>query len=794
MDPQFWFVVGRIGGLAAWFLLACAMLFGLAQSAPWISDRPASKHMFALRQKFSLLSLVFVLIHLAGLFANATLKFGVSDLLIPFFSTFEPRADVAWGVIAFWLLVATQITSRVRQNIPERMWRYIHLTSFLLFLLADVHSLAFGFDLPNPMVKWAAVGLSGLLLLGLLCQALTSRRRASGRRRAPAPTERPEPRPATSPSAASAAAMPRPQSAAPRPSGEPAPRPLPRPTGVTAMAMPPRPGPQAVSPAMMSPTTAMPAMSPAGGVAAANAQFYPLQIVDVHQETTDATTIAFAVPPALVDAFRFTPGQYLTLRVIRDGREVRRSYSICSGIADGELRVAVKRVEHGQISNWLSTWLQLGAVVDVAPPAGTFSTELNPLRARHILGVAAGIGMAPIISIAKSVLRVEPRSRCTLIYASRDDGSVVFRDELNWMRQKYAGRLRVLHVLSKDNGKAPGSQPLLRGRLTASKLHALAGWGVDMRTVDDAFVCAPDRMTTEITQALVQLGVAAEDVHSEQYEGPAMDAPATDFGRQAPMPSFPNVPPQQQLTPQQMAPQQMAPPMPVAAPMRMAPQPAMNLAPPQPMAAQAPMPPQPMPIQQMPIQQMPMAMAPQQLTPQQFAPQQIQPGYADQGFVQPAAPQAFVEDPYADQTYIDPGIANLPSPYPDEGYGQAGHAQPAPVEQLTAAWADAAPTAAVTAMPPAPAAPVATGGPQMTVVWGGQASAVPADGSQTVLDAGLAAGLELPYSCRAGFCGACRAAVVEGEFDPGNAAAEPGFIYTCQAKPLSPTSMVNFDA
>jgi ring-1,2-phenylacetyl-CoA epoxidase subunit PaaE len=809
VNPQFWFVIGRVGGLAAWLLLAAAMVCGLAQSSRRLGALTVGRYAFALYQRFSILSVVFVVIHILGLLANTTLNLHIADLLVPFFSTFEPREAVAWGVIAFWLLLAIQISARLRKNVSEKMWVYIHASSFLLFLLADVHSLTLGFDISNPTVKLVAISFSYLVLFGLLVRfsvsgyrTLTQGRSGGAPRLATAAAGAPGAGaavPAGTAGGQHRAAHRTDGPAAQPPSGNPGPRSA----TVAAMAMPPRPGPpppmapplpvpmpaSAPVPRPAAPMAPPPAAAPPASIDPALLRFYPLQIVDVHQETADATTIAFAVPPQLVELFRFGPGQYVTLRTVRDGREIRRSYSICSGIADGELRVAVKRVEHGQISNWLSTWLQPNAVVEVQPPAGTFTIELNPLRARHLLGVAAGIGMAPVISIAKSVLRVEPRGRCTLIYSSRDESSVVFRDELNWMQQKYAGRLRVLHVLSKEGSRDQDGPALLRGRLTASKLHALAAWGVDMRTVDDAFVCAPDRMTAEICQALVQLGVAPASVRRERYESsePGMDQ------IQAALPGYP---------PPQLGPGGM--PQPGYAAMGMpqagyAPAPAQPMQPMQPVqpgvgqwtydAAGYPVPSypdagyaQPMPTQPMPVQ------------PAQ--------GYPP---VQPAA----YPDPTLAPDYVDQSIANLPSPYPEPGYGQAGYGQAgfttaaagaglvepgyAPAE-LAPGGMPTPPMAAPPVELPAAQPPGAASGEGLTVMCNGQASSLPVDPGKTVLDAGLAAGLDLPYSCKAGFCGACRAAVVQGEFDPGNASAEPGYVYTCQAKPLGPGAAVNFDA
>ncbi|WP_405982526.1 FAD-binding oxidoreductase [Streptomyces sp. NBC_00158] len=147
---------------------------------------------------------------------------------------------------------------------------------------------------------------------------------------------------------------------------------------------------------------------------------YALTIVEVRRETPDAVSVLFRVPDELVEAFRFRPGRHLTLHTVLDGSEVRRPYSICSGLTDGELRVAVKAQPGGRMSHWVNTRLRAGDRVTAGVPNGRFAVDPNPLRERHVLGVAAGSGITPILSIVKSVLAVERRSRCTLVYGNRD--------------------------------------------------------------------------------------------------------------------------------------------------------------------------------------------------------------------------------------------------------------------------------------------------------------------------------------------------------------------------------------
>ncbi len=248
--------------------------------------------------------------------------------------------------------------------------------------------------------------------------------------------------------------------------------------------------------------------------------FHPLTVTEVNRETQDAVSVAFAVPQELVTAFRFDPGQHLTLRKRFGDDEVRRAYSLCCGVTDGELRIAVKQVEGGRASPWLTGELSVGDVVEVSAPTGRFGTDTNPLRERHVLGVAAGSGITPVLSILKSVLAVEPRSRFTLLYGNRDADSIIFRDKLARLQETYGERLRIVHVLS----RCADVEPRLRGRIDADKLGELEDLLV-LDTVDEAFVCGPREMSVNVRDALTAHGIDPEHVHVELFGSGARAAP-----------------------------------------------------------------------------------------------------------------------------------------------------------------------------------------------------------------------------------------------------------------------------
>jgi ring-1,2-phenylacetyl-CoA epoxidase subunit PaaE len=254
--------------------------------------------------------------------------------------------------------------------------------------------------------------------------------------------------------------------------------------------------------------------------------FHALRVADVRRETEDTVSVAFTVPDELAAAYEFAPGQHVAIRMPGpDGEEVRRSYSICSGLDDGELRVAVKNIAGGVVGTHANERLKPGDVLDVMTPAGRFTTALDPSNAKSYLGIAAGSGITPVISLIRSVLVREPRSRFTLVYGNRGPTTVIFREALEDLKDRYLDRFQLLHVFSREQQHAP----LLNGRIDADKLAALAEHLLDIPGYDEAFVCGPEAMTLAVRDALVGLGMEATHVHLEL------------FGSHAPVPRPPRV-------------------------------------------------------------------------------------------------------------------------------------------------------------------------------------------------------------------------------------------------------------
>lgn len=250
-------------------------------------------------------------------------------------------------------------------------------------------------------------------------------------------------------------------------------------------------------------------------------RFHTLAIDDTRRETADAVSIRFAVPPDLVEAYQFTAGQYLTLRARLDGVEIRRCYSICAGPDDGELRVAIKRVEGGVFSTWANDCLATGDQVDVMTPAGRFGVSYVPDEARVHVGFAAGSGITPILSIIRGILSHEPGSRFFLFYGNRTVRGMLFRTALEALKDRYLDRFGVFHVLSREAQDIP----ILNGRIDAAKTRLLLRQIIPAARIDHAFICGPGGMGESVEATLAELGVPRERIHVERFVPPGGSQP-----------------------------------------------------------------------------------------------------------------------------------------------------------------------------------------------------------------------------------------------------------------------------
>jgi ferredoxin-NADP reductase len=245
--------------------------------------------------------------------------------------------------------------------------------------------------------------------------------------------------------------------------------------------------------------------------------FHPLRVAAVDQLTDEAVALTFEVPSELREVFGFSPGQHLTLRRELEGEDLRRTYSVCAATT-GPLRVAVKRLDGGAFSTWACKELQPGDVVEVLPPAGGFGPRLSPERARRYGLVAAGSGITPVLSIAATVLEVEPRSEVVLVYGNRTSRDVMFLEELSDLKDLHPTRLQVLHVLSREEQESE----LLSGRLDRGRLARVLDAFVPVDGIDEWYLCGPFGLVTAARDLLVERG--AGQVHVELFHAAAPTA------------------------------------------------------------------------------------------------------------------------------------------------------------------------------------------------------------------------------------------------------------------------------
>ena len=242
-------------------------------------------------------------------------------------------------------------------------------------------------------------------------------------------------------------------------------------------------------------------------------RFHSLQIASLTHDTRDAILVSFAVPDALAETFRYQPGQHLTLRATIGGEEQRRSYSICSAVQDGELRIAIKKVSGGLFSGWAHQTLAAGMSIDVMPPTGNFHLPLSADNHRHYLAFAAGSGITPVFSVIKSTLLAEPDSRFTLVYGNRASSTVMLREALADLKDRFLDRLSVIHVMSREKQDID----LFNGRIDADKCRALLTHWIPLADIDHVFTCGPQQMMEQVTATLIELGLNKTQIHAELF-------------------------------------------------------------------------------------------------------------------------------------------------------------------------------------------------------------------------------------------------------------------------------------
>jgi ring-1,2-phenylacetyl-CoA epoxidase subunit PaaE len=244
--------------------------------------------------------------------------------------------------------------------------------------------------------------------------------------------------------------------------------------------------------------------------------FHKLTVKDIRKETSECVSIAFSIPGELKTDFLFKQGQNITIKSIMDGEEIRRSYSICSSPIDNELRVAVKKVSDGAFSTFANQQLKEGDALDALPPTGTFFTEVSIKNKKNYVFFAAGSGITPVISIIKTILLTEPGSNVTLVYGNRNVSSIIFKEQLEALKDKYLQGFRIYYVLSRERTDAD----INYGRIDTEKCKQLSRL-IDFNAIHDFFICGPEEMIFTIKEFLETKGIETNKIHFELFTTPA---------------------------------------------------------------------------------------------------------------------------------------------------------------------------------------------------------------------------------------------------------------------------------
>lgn len=259
--------------------------------------------------------------------------------------------------------------------------------------------------------------------------------------------------------------------------------------------------------------------------------FHTFKVKEITAETPDAKTFTLDVPAEQLETFRFTQGQYITLRVELNGQELRRSYSMSSSPLDQVLSFTVKRIPEGKVSSYLHDQVTVGSVLDVAAPDGRFFVPLDPEKRRAFYLFASGSGITPMLSIIRTTLELEPMSTIFLLYGSRNEDHIIFQEQLDELSRRYHGQLIVEHILSQPK------KEVLSERLFGLVKKRSANWQGKVGRIDglrvnafleehpaptnekDAFyfICGPDTMPDAVKVALLAKGIAPSKILTEHF-------------------------------------------------------------------------------------------------------------------------------------------------------------------------------------------------------------------------------------------------------------------------------------
>ena len=243
------------------------------------------------------------------------------------------------------------------------------------------------------------------------------------------------------------------------------------------------------------------------------ADFHILKVADIYKETEDTSVITFEVPSELKKEFQFRQGQHLTLKADINGEDIRRSYSLCSSPLDGQWKVAVKLIPGGKFSTYINDELKRGDQLEVMSPSGTFGVDVNATKAKNYLFFAAGSGITPVLSMVKAHLEAEPNSTCKLFYVNKTAKSIIFKEELEQLRNKYFGRFEIYYFLTKERRDIE----LFNGRFDDEKMRILTQTFIDIPDTSEVFLCGPEKMVNYVSTYLINAGLPKELVHFELF-------------------------------------------------------------------------------------------------------------------------------------------------------------------------------------------------------------------------------------------------------------------------------------
>jgi ring-1,2-phenylacetyl-CoA epoxidase subunit PaaE len=245
-------------------------------------------------------------------------------------------------------------------------------------------------------------------------------------------------------------------------------------------------------------------------------KFHTLKVAEVRKETEDCVSILFEIPNDLTEAYNFIAGQYLTIKKEINGEEIRRSYSLCSSPQSSEIRVAVKKVENGLFSTFANESLKPGMELEVMTPTGNFAFNPKSSSNNNYVLFAAGSGITPVISIVKSILNSEPNSDITLFYGNKGFNSIIFREELEALKNNNMSNFRIVHVLSRESL----GNDIQKGRIDEEKATELFNVFIGKQTIDGVYICGPEAMIHGVKDSMTNVGIDDSKVHFELFTTP----------------------------------------------------------------------------------------------------------------------------------------------------------------------------------------------------------------------------------------------------------------------------------